>query len=236
MRGRKIFSSPANENPYGVSIATTSGERLRPVHSEIELIQRAQSGDREAFCLLVRSYERRIFRLALHYCQNRHDAEDLSQDVWLKAYRAIGSFRGESGFYTWLRQITINTFLNHKRGMTMMFAGNKQAIRLGELVSLEELGLAQPSRNAEEELHQQMLVGKVTESLNELTPRERLIFLLKHCEGMTYDEISRACAVSAGTIKKALYRAVQKLRGHLGIETEQSEVAQDLRNSSLRAD
>ncbi|MGH8500329.1 MAG: RNA polymerase sigma factor [Methylococcales bacterium] len=206
------------------------------MQSETELIQRAQSGDREAFCLLARGYERRVFRLALHYCQNRHDAEDLSQDVWLKAYRAIGSFRGESGFYTWLRQITINTFLNHKRGMTMMFAGNKQVIRLGELVSLEELGLAEPARDAEEELHQQMLVGKVMESLNELTPQQRLIFLLKHCEGMTYEEISHASAVSAGTIKKALFRAVRKLRGHLGIVTEQAEAAPDLRNSSLRAD
>jgi len=206
------------------------------VQSETELIQRAQSGDQEAFCLLARSYERRILRLALHYCQNRHDAEDLSQDVWLKAYRAIGGFRGESGFYTWLRQITINTFLNHKRGMTMMFAGNKQAIRLGELVSLEDLGLAEPSQNAEEELHQRMLVGKVMKSLDELTPRERLIFLLKHCEGMTYDEISRACAVSAGTIKKSLFRAVQKLRGHLGIEVEQTEAVPDLHARSLRID
>lgn len=206
------------------------------MQSETELIQRAQSGDQEAFCLLARSYERRILRLALHYCQNRHDAEDLSQDVWLKAYRAIGGFRGESGFYTWLRQITINTFLNHKRGMTMMFAGNKQAIRLGELVSLEDLGLAEPSQNAEEELHQRMLVGKVMKSLDELTPRERLIFLLKHCEGMTYDEISRACAVSAGTIKKSLFRAVQKLRGHLGIEVEQTEAVPDLQARSLRID
>ena len=206
------------------------------MQSETELIQRAQSGDREAFCLLARSYERRVFRLALHYCRDRHDAEDLSQDVWLKAFRAIGSFRGESGFYTWLRQITINTFLNHKRGIRMMFAGNKQAIRLGELVSLEDLGLSEPARGGEEELHQQMLVGEVMESLNELTPRERLIFLLKHCEGMTYDEISRACAVSAGTIKKALFRAVQKLRGRLGIEAEQTDAALGLHDSRLRTD
>lgn len=205
------------------------------MQNETELIQQAQSGDREAFCLLARSYERRIYRLALHYCQNRHDAEDLSQDVWLKAYRAMGGFRGESSFYTWLRQITINTFLNHKRGITM-FAADKQAIRLGELVSLEDLGLAEPSRSGEEELHQQMLVGKVMESLGELTPQQRLIFLLKHYEGMTYDEISRACAVSAGTIKKALFRAVQKLRGHLGIESEPAEAAPGLQAQSLRMD
>jgi RNA polymerase sigma-70 factor, ECF subfamily len=206
------------------------------VQREAELIQQAQAGDQEAFCRLARDYERRIYRLALHYCQNPHDAEDLSQDVWLKAWRAIGQFRGESGFYTWLRQITIHTFLNRQRGLRMMFAGNKQAIRLGELVSLEELGLAEPTRSAETELHQQMLAGRVMESLNELTPRERLIFLLKHCEGMTYDEISQACAVSAGTIKKALFRAVQKLRAHLGVEPETIPAAPELQARGLRVD
>ena len=206
------------------------------MNHETELIERAKAGDHEAFCLLAQDYERRIYRLALHYCQDRHDAEDLSQDVWLKAYRAIGKFRGESSFYTWLRQITINTFLNHQRGMAMMFGKEKKAIRLGELVSLEELGLAEPAGNAENELHQQLLVGKVMETLGELTAQQRLIFLLKHCEGMTYDEISRSCTVSAGTIKKALFRAIQKLRGHLGIEVEPALAGSDLGESKLRTD
>lgn len=191
--------------------------------NETELIQRVQSGEHEAFTQLARGYERRIYRLALHYCQDHHDAEDLSQDVWLKAFRAIGSFRGESGFYTWLRQITINTFLSHKRGTGAMRISDKKMIRSGELVSLEELSAAESSRNVEEELHQQMIVAKVMESLNQLTPPQRLIFLLKHCEGMTYDEISRACNVSAGTIKKALFRAVQKLRGHLSPSKHQDK-------------
>ena len=118
----------------------------------------------------------------------------------------------------------------------MMFGKEKKAIRLGELVTLEELGLAEPSGNAENELHQRMLVGKVMESLGELTAQQRLIFLLKHCEGMTYDEISRSCSVSAGTIKKALFRAINKLRGHLGIESEPAIAGSELRESKLRAD
>jgi len=82
---------------------------------EDELIQRAKSADPEAFCLLAKGYERRIYLLAFHYCHNPQDAEDLSQEVWLKAYQALGTFRGESSFYTWLRKITINCFLNHQR-------------------------------------------------------------------------------------------------------------------------
>src|SRR5260370_32272356 len=80
--------------------------------TEAELIARAQSADTDAFCQLASRYKRRIYSLALHYCHDPHDAEDLSQEVWLKAYQAIVTFRGEASFYTWIRKITINCFLN----------------------------------------------------------------------------------------------------------------------------
>ena len=187
---------------------------------EDKLIERAQEGDQEAFCLLARSYQRRIYALALHYTRDPHEAEDLSQEVWLKAYRAIGGFRGEAGFYTWLRRITVNTFLNRQREMKTMYSSGKKAFRLGELVSLDELGLtpAETRQEPEERLQQQMMVEKVMEGLSELTAQQRLIFLLKHREGMTYDEIAQACAVSTGTVKKALFRAVGRLREYLGVK------------------
>jgi RNA polymerase sigma-70 factor, ECF subfamily len=191
------------------------------VTQEDDLIGRAQAGDEEAFCLLARTYQRRIYALALHYTRDPHEAEDLSQEAWLKAYRALGSFRGEASFYTWLRQITINTFLNHRREMKVMFNSEKQAIRLGRLVSLDELGTVpeEPSRGAEERLHRQMMAEKVMEGLSELTAQQHLIFLLKHREGMTYEEIARACSISTGTVKKALFRAVSRLREYMGIKS-----------------
>lgn len=189
---------------------------------EHKLIERAQEGDHEAFCSLARSYQRRIFALALHYTRDPHEAEDLSQEVWLKAYKAIGGFRGEAGFYTWLRRITINTFLNHQREMKTMYNSEKKAFRLGELVSLDELGLTPAAaRHAPEEgMQRQLMVEKVMEGLGELTTQQRLIFLLKHREGMTYEEIARACAVSTGTVKKALFRAVGRLREILGVKSD----------------
>ena len=87
-----------------------------------------------------------MYALALHYTRDPHEAEDLSQEVWLKAYRAIGGFVGEAGFYTWLRRITVNTFLNHQREMKTMYSSEKNAFRLGELVSLDELGLTPADR------------------------------------------------------------------------------------------
>jgi RNA polymerase sigma-70 factor, ECF subfamily len=195
------------------------------VIQEDKLIELAQEGDQEAFCLLARSYQRRIYALALHYTRDPHEAEDLSQEVWLKAYRAIGGFRGEAGFYTWLRRITVNTFLNHQREMKTVYSSEKKAFRLGELVSLDELGLtpAEPRQAPEERLQQQMMVEKVMEGLSELTAQQRLIFLLKHREGMTYDEIAQACAVSTGTVKKALFRAINRLREYLGVKLGAAE-------------
>lgn len=189
--------------------------------TEQELIARARDGETEAFCELAKGYQRRIYALALHYCRHSQDAEDLSQEVWLKAYKSIGKFRGESGFYTWLRQITINTFLNDRREQTMSKGDEKMTIRMEELRVVDEqraAPLAPHATEGEDVLHAQILVGRVMQALGELTPHERLAFLLKHREGMTYEEISRALDCSTGTIKKALFRAVVKLRTHLGID------------------
>lgn len=185
--------------------------------SEPELIKRAQSADTDAFCQLAGRYERRIYSLALHYCHDRQDAEDLSQEVWLRAYQAIRTFRGESGFYTWIRRITINCFLNRERANFMRWRGF-----LGEKPGDDENKLPQvPS--VETTLHNRILFAKVMQALSQLTPRQRLIFVLKHHEGMTYEEIAAAVGCSPGTAKKAVSRALAKLREHLHADVQTNE-------------
>jgi RNA polymerase sigma-70 factor, ECF subfamily len=187
---------------------------------EDELIRRAKGGDQDAFCQLARAHQRRIYSLALHYCRSPEDAEDLSQEVWLKAYARLASFRGESSFHTWLRQITVNTFLNHKRAMTYTLDSEKTIVRMEELGEADgPSNGAGPRRqpDAEDGLQQHMLVERVMRALGGLTPQQRLVFLLKHREGMTYQEISEAFGCSTGTVKKALFRAVSKLRESLGV-------------------
>jgi RNA polymerase sigma-70 factor (ECF subfamily) len=196
---------------------------------ESELIGRAQGGDAEAFAALARSYERRLLLLALHYARDRHDAEDLSQEVWLKAFRAIKSFRGESSFYTWLRQITINTFLNERRspaaGRVVELDAWEASRRDAAVAAAHEAAFqtARRPRGVEESFDHQTLVARVLDALGDLTPHQRLIFLLKHQEGMTYDEISAAIGCSAGTTKKALFRAVLKLRERLGVQADAAD-------------
>lgn len=196
------------------------------ITGEDELIGRAQAGDAEAFCQLARRYERRIYTLALHYCRDAHDAEDLSQEVWLKAFKALGGFRAEASFYTWLRRIMIHTFLNDRRALTSVQDNRRTSLKFDSLDDVNEL----PSRSngsrmheTESSFHRKILAGRVMSALCELTPQQRLMFLLKHEEGMTYQEISESLGCTTGSVKKSLFRAVLKLRASLGVAVEAAE-------------
>jgi RNA polymerase sigma-70 factor, ECF subfamily len=186
--------------------------------SETELIRRAQAADPNAFAQLAARYERRIYSLALHYSHDAQDAEDLSQEVWLRAFRAIATFKGESSFYTWIRRITINCFLNQERSA---FARWRLMVTDWSRDSHDKP--VSPAINNELALHNKILVTKVTRALSQLTPRQRLIFVLKHQEGMTYEEIAQAVGCSTGTAKKAVARALAKLREDLHITVESNE-------------
>ena len=188
--------------------------------NENQLIESARAGDVEAFSQLARRFERRIYTLALHYTRSQPDAEDLSQEVWLKAFKAINSFRGDSSVYTWLRQIMVNTFLNHKRAETLRREELISAAFENDSSNVDDdlsFMLNETPYRVEEDYERRILVERIMRALGELSSQQRLIFLLKHREGMTYDEISKAFGCSTGTIKKSLFRAVQKLREQMGV-------------------
>ena len=179
--------------------------------SDTDLIRRAQADDLDAFCLLAQRYARRIHLLAFHYCRNAQDAEDLSQEVWLKVFQSLRSFRSESSFYTWLRRITINAFLNHRRSSLFRRNGQTTAV---QLVQIDSEPLESRSVSPEN-IYNKLLFESVVDALAELTPSQRLAFLLRHYEGMSYDEIGSAMNCSAGTVKKGVSRAIVKLRARL---------------------
>lgn len=194
---------------------------------ENHLIEKAQAGDVESFSTLAERFERRVYTLALHYTRDPHDAEDLAQEVWLKAFKGLRSFRAEASFYTWLRQIMVNTFLNHRRAEIARREEQEVSAPDGSSETNREPGLIfdEDSADVEESYQQKMLVEKVMKTLGELTAQQRLMFLLKHNEGMTYEEIAKAFGCSAGTVKKALFRAVTKLRQQLGLNPAPTEIS-----------
>lgn len=198
--------------------------------SDTDLIKRAQAQDLDAFCTLAERYARRIHLLASHYCQNTQDAEDLSQEVWLKAYQALETFRLDSSFYTWLRRITINTFLNHRRSSFFRRRGQTTVVQLLQIDADDSGELVGSTSVSPENIYNKLLFENVVNALAELTPSQRLAFLLRHYEGMTYDEIASAMNCSSGTVKKGVWRAVAKLRARLSPESQEAEPLTDLAN------
>ena len=203
----------ANQIHRSVSMATVTD-------SETDLIRRAQADDSAAFCSLAERYARRIYLLAFHYCRNTQDAEDLSQEVWLKAYQALGGFRSDASFYTWLRRITINSFLNHQRASTFRRQGQTS---VAELIESGSEKLLESHTSSPQTIYNKVLFESVMSALADLTPTQRLMFLLRHYEWTSYDEIAGAMNCSPGTVKKAVSRAIAKLRVKLEVENEEPE-------------
>ena len=197
--------------------------------SDTDLIRRAQADETDAFCLLAERYARRIHLLAFHYCRNAQDAEDLSQEVWLKAYQALRSFRSDASFYTWLRRITINAFLNHRRASVFRRRGQTTAVQLMPIDS-NTIDPPLESSASPETIYNRLLFESVVDALAELTPSQRLAFLLRHYEGMTYEEIANAMNCSTGTVKKGVSRAIRKLRGRLAPDADTPEALTSFAN------
>jgi RNA polymerase sigma-70 factor (ECF subfamily) len=164
---------------------------------EHELIERAQQGDVDAFCLLVSQHQRRLYAQAFRFSRNHHDAEDLTQDVFMNAYRAIHRFKGDSLFQTWLRKIMLNTFLSHKRKK-----------RPGSVKDITEY----PTASSDPRTFENVLVRQIFQRLESIPARQRLMFLLKHQDGMTCEEIADHFGTSVGNVKKTLFRIIERLR------------------------
>lgn len=178
--------------------------------ADSELIARAQCGEVEAFCLLAANHQRSLYLLALKYSGNHHDAEDLTQEVMLNAFRSIKQFKGLSSFHTWLSRIMVNAFLNQKRKNDPLAGSQRQETT--EEAFEASWGLVRPFHGTEKAATNALLAQQVIEMLETIPPRQRLMFLMKHQEGLTCEEIAESMGTSVGTVKKTLFRVVDKLR------------------------
>jgi RNA polymerase sigma-70 factor, ECF subfamily len=174
------------------------------------LIRTAQLGDRDAFSRLISIYGKSVYILARFYCRKSEDAEDLSQEVWLRVWRSLAGFRWQASFQTWLRQIVVHTFLNCRRSSSLERTGRQ--VEYDGAVDSAEFG----TPGGEQVMIANILAGRIREALRDLPDRQRLMFILKHQEGLTYQEIGNTLGCSTGTAKKAIFRATQFLRSRLG--------------------
>jgi RNA polymerase sigma-70 factor (ECF subfamily) len=188
--------------------------RMSPAE-EADLITRAQNGDVEAFCDLAATHQRSLYILALKYSGNHHDAEDLTQEVMLNAYRAIQQFKGMSSFRTWLARIMMNSFLNQKRKSDPLATTRRQDAIEDDFEP--SFYASKPADSSERSVHNGLVMQQVVRLLRSVPERQRLMFLMKHQEGMTCEEIAEMMGTSVGTVKKTLFRVVDRLRQHFAM-------------------
>ena len=182
--------------------------------AEVLLIREAQAGSRAAFDALVRQYDQAVLRLALRLTGSEQDAQDIHQEAFLKAYRYLANFRFECSFYTWIYRIATNLCLDHLRRRKSR--REEQAVVLdGRGEEMDLLGNISDDRsgaNPARELDRKLLGQKIQEALGRLTPRERMVFELKHYQGLKLRAIGEMLQTTEETAKNTLFRATRKLR------------------------
>jgi RNA polymerase sigma-70 factor (ECF subfamily) len=182
-----------------------------------ELIRAAQKGERSAFDSLVRRYDRSVLRLALHMLGSEQDAQDVHQEAFLKAYRHLGNFRFECSFYTWLYRIVTNLCLDQMRRRKSRREDPATVLDSSgaEMDLMANLTDGRASANPARELERKTMNVAIQSALDELTPRERMVFELKHYQGLKLRTIGEMLSTTEETAKNTLFRATRKLRARL---------------------
>lgn len=179
-----------------------------------QLVERAQRGDKHAFELLVAKYQRRLGRLISRFIRNAAEVEDVTQDAFIKAYRALPAFRGDSAFYTWLYRIGINTAKNY------LVAQGRRApastpFDTEEAEDFEDAALLHDVATPENELMSKQVVEVVNASLQELPDDLRTALTLREIEGLSYEEIAAVMDCPIGTVRSRIFRAREAIAANL---------------------
>jgi RNA polymerase sigma-70 factor (ECF subfamily) len=184
-----------------------------------QLVERARAGDKRAFDLLVQKYHRRLMRLLSRMVRNQEEVEDIAQETFIKAYRALPQFRGDAAFYTWLYRIGVNTARNFlsSRGRALPTISD-QAVNDDD--EPDERLVAQDISTPESMLLSKQVAIAVNEAIDALPEELRTAITLREMEGMSYEEIAEMMACPIGTVRSRIFRAREaiaaKLRPILG--------------------
>ncbi len=190
---------------------------MAPPADEATLIRAAQRGDAEAFEALVRAYDQSVLRIAMNLLRSPEDARDIYQEAFLRVYKNLHGFRFDCSFHTWLYRIVTNICLDHLR---------KRKVRReestvvdtpeGPFDRMEQLAEAGASADPERHTWNRQLQRKISSALEGLSPRERMVFELRHYQGLRLRNIGEILGTSEEAAKNCLFRATQKMRAILG--------------------
>ena len=179
--------------------------------TEKELVRAAQRGDDSAFEELVRTYEKRVYHLALRMCGNVDDAYEVAQEAFLSAWKGMRFFRGDSSFSTWLYRLTSNAAIDFLRRQRRQ--GGSDGVSLDDEDTFLEV--ADPAPSPHQQAERLELRDALARGLGALSPEHRQVLLLRELQDLTYEEIAAALELDLGTVKSRIARAREKLRKYL---------------------
>lgn len=187
------------------------GER----EADLLLVERVQSGDREAFGLLVVKYQRRLLRLVMRMVRDPAEAEDVAQEAFIKAYRALPNFRGESAFYTWLYRIGVNTAKN------WLVANSRRMPTVSDIADedgdggIEESALLRNDETPDRVLQSKQIGETVNAAMDALPEDLRTAISLREIDGLSYEEIAQVMDCPIGTVRSRIFRARDTIAARL---------------------
>jgi len=193
---------------------------MREDSSDAELVARVQKGDKKAFDILVRKYQHKLAKLISRYIQDPSEVLDVSQEAFIKAYRALPKFRGDSAFYTWLYRIAINTAKNH-----LVAQGRRpQSVDIDaeEGVRVESIPKLRENATPERLILRDEIGDVIFQAIEELPEDLRTAITLRELDGLSYEEIAKVMGCPIGTVRSRIFRAREaiddKLRPLLGAD------------------
>jgi RNA polymerase sigma-70 factor (ECF subfamily) len=189
-------------------------EDKRVEYADGELVALAQAGDRDAVQQLLERYERRLLSVIVGMVRNPEDAREILQETFVRAFRSLENFKGESSFYTWIYRIAMNLAIDHQRR-----GGKRPLVEFDEAVGVKEDAVGDGSANLGidpfKSVRSRELGRKIFEAIESLTPDHRAVILLREIDGLSYEEISDVLDCSLGTVMSRLHYARKKLQSRL---------------------
>jgi RNA polymerase sigma-70 factor (ECF subfamily) len=189
-----------------------------------QLVERAQRGDKQAFSLLVEKYQRKLARLLSRFIRDQAEVEDVTQEAFIKAYRALPAFRGDSAFYTWLYRIGINTAKNYLMAMGRR-APTSTEVEAEDAEGLDEGEQLRDINTPESLLLSREIAETVNATIEKLPEELRKAIQMREIEGMSYEDIAQAMDCPIGTVRSRIFRAreaiAEQLRPLLGTSKDQ---------------
>ncbi|WP_305907206.1 RNA polymerase sigma factor RpoE [Methylomarinum sp. Ch1-1] len=170
-----------------------------------ELVKRVQEGDKSAYDLLVIKYQHKIVQLVNRFVKDPSEAQDVAQEAFIKAYRALGNFRGDSAFYTWLYRIAINTAKNYLVSRSRRYSDYEVDVQDAEQV--ENAPQLKGMDTPDSILMNEQIIEAIKSAIEKLPDEMRTAIMLREFEGMSYEEIAQAMDCPVGTVRSRIFRA-----------------------------